>query len=164
MTIVNPITPLEAFYKRVESTPNKVYLRQPRGARWQEFTWVETQDIVRKLAQKLKDLGINPGDRVAILAKNSAFWFMSDLAIMMVGAVSVPLYPTQTDESMTYVLNHSEAKAIFLGKLDRPMASGVMSDEIIKINMPGSKYESADQQASYTRRSYTQRRNNRSKG
>ena len=56
--------------------------------------------------------------KVAILSKNCAHWIMSDLAIWMAGYVSVPLYPTLTAHSVRQILEHSESKAIFVGKLD----------------------------------------------
>jgi long-subunit acyl-CoA synthetase (AMP-forming) len=56
---------------------------------------------------------------VAILAKNCAEWFIVDLAIIMAGLVSVPIYTTAAAGTIRYVMEHSEAKAVFLGKLAR---------------------------------------------
>jgi long-chain acyl-CoA synthetase len=78
-----------------------------------------------------------PGDRVAILAKNCAEWFISDLAIMLAGLVSVPLYPLQSAESIAYVLGHADCKAIILGKLDEPekLDAGI-GPQVKRIAMP----------------------------
>jgi long-subunit acyl-CoA synthetase (AMP-forming) len=67
---------------------------------------------------------MNPGDKVAILAKNSAEWVLADLAIAMAGLVSVPIYPTASADTVAYIIGHSEAKAVFVGKLDEPDAIG----------------------------------------
>jgi len=55
---------------------------------------------------------------VAIIGKNSAHWILADLAIVMAGYVSVPIYPTFNAEALAYILAHSEAKALFVGKMD----------------------------------------------
>ena len=59
-----------------------------------EFTWREAMDQARRMAAHLKSSGLAPGDRIAILSKNTAWWLMADFAIWMAGGVSVPLYPT----------------------------------------------------------------------
>jgi long-chain acyl-CoA synthetase len=75
-------------------------------------------DGARRMAAHLQRQGWAPGSRVAILSKNCAWWLMSDLAIWMAGHVSVPLYPTLAPETIRQILEHSEAKALFVGKLD----------------------------------------------
>jgi long-chain acyl-CoA synthetase len=59
-----------------------------------DFTWKEVLDQTRRMAAHLKSQGLKPGDKVAILSKNTAWWLISDFAIWMAGCVSVPLYPT----------------------------------------------------------------------
>ncbi|MGR6874248.1 AMP-binding protein [Pseudomonas sp. HK3] len=112
------LSPLAAFYKAVEEQPNRVYLRQPIDGVYQELTWCDVEAIARNMAFQLTELGINKGDKVAIWSKNCAQWITADLAIMMAGAVSVPLYPGQSKKSVQYVLEHSEAKILFVGKHD----------------------------------------------
>ncbi len=82
-------------------------------------------------------LGCAPGDRVALLAKNCAEWFISDLAMQMAGLISVPLYPLQSAESIAYVLEHAQCKVILVGKLDEPdkLATGI-APHITRIAMP----------------------------
>jgi long-chain acyl-CoA synthetase len=78
-----------------------------------------------------------PADaKVAILSKNCAWWLMSDLAIWMAGYVSVPLYPTLAAETITQILTHSEARYIFVGKLDgwEGLKPGVLP------SLPGANY------------------------
>ena len=110
--------PLERFALWVEKRPDAVWLRQPVAGQWHDFTWRQVDDQARRLASALLAQGCMPGDRVALLSKNCAEWFISDLAIMMAGLVSVPLYPLQSAESIAYVLEHAQCKVILLGKLD----------------------------------------------
>ncbi len=117
---VNYLTPLDYLYQWEKTSPQKIYLRQPRNRIWQEYSWQRVADETRRMAAALQDLNLQKGDRVAIISKNCAEWIIADLAIMMAGAISVPLYPTQSDDSMQYVLQHSGASFVFVGKLDNP--------------------------------------------
>jgi long-chain acyl-CoA synthetase len=112
------LTPLEAFLFGVKSHPDKVYLRQPVNGVYQEFTWSEVSQKALNMAHQLHKMGVTRGEKVAIWSKNCAEWIISDLAIMMAGAVSVPLYPGQSKDTVHYVLEHSEAKVMFVGKHD----------------------------------------------
>jgi long-chain acyl-CoA synthetase len=120
-------TPLEVFYKYEKERGNKTFLRQPYKGQWHHITWKQAGDEIRRMAAYLQSLGLQRGDRVAIISKNCAHWIMSDLAIMMGGYVSVPLYPTISADMISYIMKHSEAKAIFVGKLDdwEPQRRGV---------------------------------------
>jgi long-chain acyl-CoA synthetase len=111
---------LEMLYHWEKTTPDRIFLRQPRGDSWREYTWREVARQVRSLAQALRDQDCREGDRVAILGKNAAHWIMADLAIMMAGCVSVPLYPTQQADVIRYVLEHSDSKLLFVGRVDEP--------------------------------------------
>ena len=88
-------TILDRFYHWEEATPNNVFLRQPTGSEWKEWTFDEAGGVIRKMAQYLKDQGLQKGDRVALISKNCSYWIMADLAILMAGGVSVPLFPNQ---------------------------------------------------------------------
>lgn len=135
----NFLTPLDCLYKWEKNTPNKTYLRQPRDRVWQEYSWQEVADEARRMAAALSDLNLERGSRVAIISKNCAEWIISDLAIMMAGCVSVPLYPTQSDESIQFVLEHCGASVVFVGKLDNPeQIPKIIPNNIIQI---GYNYE-----------------------
>ncbi|MBU0901748.1 AMP-binding protein [Pseudomonas spirodelae] len=129
--------PLERLALWVEKRPDAVWLSQPVAGQWHDFTWAQVDEQARRIATALHALGCAPGDRVALLAKNCAEWVIADLAIMMAGLISVPLYPLQSAESIEYVLRHSQCKAIFLGKLDEPakLAPGIPA-EVMRIAMP----------------------------
>ena len=112
------LTPLAAFLTAVQQQPNKPYLRQPRNGVYHDYSWAKVAQMAKSMAFQLRKLGIQPGDKVAIWSKNCAEWIISDLAIMMAGGVSVPLYPGQSKANVHYVLKHSEAKILFVGKHD----------------------------------------------
>jgi long-chain acyl-CoA synthetase len=114
------LTPLECLYKWETTRPDDIYLRQPRNRIWQEYSFTDVADEARCMAAALVALNVKKGDRVAIISKNCAEWIITDLAIMMTGAISVPLYPTQSDDSIKFVLEHCGTSIVFVGKLDNP--------------------------------------------
>lgn len=129
--------PLQQFCDNVARHPDKTYLHQPENGVWRTLTWGQVDDQARRVASALLANGLVAGDRVAILAKNSAEWFIVDFAIMMAGMVSVPIYATAGESTIRHVLSHSGAKAIFLGKLDSTDAANVaIGDELLSIAFP----------------------------
>ncbi|EIK51400.1 AMP-dependent synthetase and ligase [Stutzerimonas stutzeri TS44] len=129
--------PLERFARWVEQRPDAVWLSQPVAGQWHDFTWLQVDEQARRLASALLALGCTPGDRVALLAKNCAEWFISDLGIQMAGLICVPLYPLQSTDSVAYVLGHAQCRVIIVGKLDDPerLAEGI-GEHITRIAMP----------------------------
>jgi long-chain acyl-CoA synthetase len=130
--------PLQMFYQWVDAKPTSVYMTQPMGqGGTRTYTWQQTFDEAARMAAHLKSYGWPAGSKVAILSKNCAWWIMSDLAIWMAGYVSVPLYPTLAAETVRQILDHSESKAVFIGKLDdwALMAPGV-PEALPKISYP----------------------------
>ena len=111
-------SPLEAFLYWEEKTPNNIFLNQPIDGKIISFSFSEVGNQVRKIANKLKTYHFPERSHVALLSKNCAHWHMSDLAIMMAGCVSIPIYPTLNAHSINQILEHSESKAIIIGKLD----------------------------------------------
>jgi len=132
-----PTTPLEAFYHWESSTPDSPFLRQPIDDKWNVYSYRTAGDEIRRIAAGIKSLNLPPQSNIAILSKNCAHWVMADLAIWMAGHISVPIYPTFSASSIKYILEHSEAKAIFIGKLDdfASQRSG-LSDSLLKISFP----------------------------
>jgi long-chain acyl-CoA synthetase len=120
--------PLQRAYRWEKERANEVFLTQPMGAGVvREWTWAQAMDEARRMATCLAKLGYEPGTRIAIMSKNTAWWFMSDIAIWMAGYVSVPIYPNLVAETVRQILEHSECKLCFIGKLDdsKAMAAGI---------------------------------------
>jgi len=109
---------IERFYHWEKTTPNKVFLRQPKGDIWHTITWAEAGQIARKMTTALRTKGLQPGAHIGILSKNCYHWILADLAIMMGGYVSVPYYASLPKEQLKEVVKLSDVKAIFIGKLD----------------------------------------------
>ncbi len=112
-------TPLQQFLKWEKENPDRNFLRQPFAGEWRNWTYQQAGEEIRKIASGLKALNLPNRSNVALLSKNCAHWIMADLAIMMAGHISVPLYATLTAPSIKQILDHSEAKAIIIGKLDK---------------------------------------------
>ncbi len=137
-------TPIELFYKWEKATPHQIFMRQPLKGQWITFTWAEAGNEIRRIAAALQSFGLPPKSRVALVSKNCAHWIMADLAIMMAGYESVPIYPNVGEETLNYVLRHSGAKLLFVGKLDdwNFMKAGVPADvQCISFSMFGLKQD-----------------------
>jgi long-chain acyl-CoA synthetase len=130
-------TPLSAFIKWEKQTPDSTFLRQPVNGIWKSWTYKQAADEIRKIAAALRSLDLPAESKVAILSKNCAHWIMSDLAIMMAGYVSVPVYPTLSASGIKQILDHSEARLVFIGKLDDYESQrGAVSPQLRKISFP----------------------------
>ena len=86
---------------------------------WHEISWLELSNRVKLLAAHLKSIGIEKGDRVMILSENRPEWAVSDLAILSLGAVSVPAYYTNTPRQIKYILEDSGSKAVIVSTMDQ---------------------------------------------
>jgi long-chain acyl-CoA synthetase len=119
---------LQRLYHWEKTAPDRVAMTQPLGGgAVRNYTWREVLDQSRRMAAHLQGRGLQPGDRIAILAKNTAHWLLSDFAIWLAGCVSVPLFPTLAPGTIRQILEHSESRLLFVGKLDGwdHMKSGV---------------------------------------
>jgi long-chain acyl-CoA synthetase len=111
--------PLQRIYRWERERPEAVFLTQPYGGgKVRDWTWGQSAAEIRRIAEWLKAQKWEPGSRVAILSRNCAWWIMADLAIWMAGHVTVPIYPSLKAQSIRQILEHSEAKACFLGATD----------------------------------------------
>uniref|UniRef100_A0A7S4AXW4 AMP-dependent synthetase/ligase domain-containing protein n=1 Tax=Pseudo-nitzschia australis TaxID=44445 RepID=A0A7S4AXW4_9STRA len=114
-------TIIDYFSDNVKKLGSKTFLTQPMGggnANIKTFSYQEVLDEAKKVAGYIESLGYPPKSQIAICSKNCAHWVIADLGIMLAGHVSVPVYPTLTSETTRYILEHSESKMVFIGKLD----------------------------------------------
>ena len=115
---------LQRLYHWEKSAPTHIVFTQPyEGAakgtgQVRTWNWQHALDETRRMAAHLQSLGLPPGSKIALISKNTAHWMMTDWAIWMAGFVSVPLYPTLAADTIRQILEHSEAKLLFVGKLD----------------------------------------------
>ncbi len=127
----------QQILRRAEVTPDQLYLCQPVDRQWRHWTWAEAVDEAMRLSVGLAGLGLQPGDRVGLISKNCAHWIIADIAMILSGLVSVPIYPTANARTIAGVLRHSGAKACFVGKLEAPDEQlAAIPDDIVLITMP----------------------------
>ena len=122
---------LQRAYANAKNYADRTYMTQPiGGGQVDVFSWARTFDEAKRMAAHLRSLDLPAGSKIAILSKNCAHFILADLAIWMAGHVSVAIYPTLDAETVQYVLEHSESKLIFVGKLDiyDEMAPGIPAD------------------------------------
>jgi long-chain acyl-CoA synthetase len=100
------------------------------------WTWAEAVEESRRVAAWLKSQNWPPGSRIAILSKNCAWWILADLAVWMSGHVSVPVYPSLAAHSMRQILEHSEARACFVGATEVKDMAEALPQEICRIAFP----------------------------
>lgn len=99
----------------LEKYPNQnAALACKRDGAWQKFSIQEYIELTNKISYGMLELGIQPGDKVGIVSSNRPEWNMIDFAIMQIGAVSIPIYPTISQDDYRHILNHAEMKMIFI--------------------------------------------------
>src|SRR5271156_3609626 len=139
---------LDYIYEHEAAQTHRPWLMQPGGGRVVEYTWGQMMHQARRMAMHLKNQGFAPGARVAMLSSNCAHFIMAELAIWMAGGTTVAIYPTETAETVRYVLEHSEASLLFIGKLDNwASQAAAVPDNLPCIALPlapPTKFESWD--------------------
>jgi long-chain acyl-CoA synthetase len=110
---------LDYVFEHEVNRADAIYLTQPTGGgQVVDYTWKQVMDQSRRMATHLKAQGFEPGARIAILSKNCAHFIMAELAIWLAGGTTVAIFPTETAETVKFVLEHSGASLLFVGKLD----------------------------------------------
>jgi long-chain acyl-CoA synthetase len=97
---------------RARRHPEQVALREKWLGIWREITWAEYLRSVEAAAHMLRELGVRPGDHVAILSDNRPEWFYADMAAQAIGARSVGIYQTSPAPDVAYILNHSRSSVL----------------------------------------------------
>ncbi|MCC7460685.1 MAG: AMP-binding protein, partial [Proteobacteria bacterium] len=106
------------FFNRVYKHGNKPFLHYKDGTDWKPVTWRELGESVERVARGLLAQGIKKGDKICLISENRPEWVMFDLAILSIGAVTVPVYPTSTPEQIAHIIEHSESKMVLVSKAD----------------------------------------------
>ncbi|MFT6400564.1 MAG: long-subunit acyl-CoA synthetase (AMP-forming) [Bradymonadia bacterium] len=129
---------LESYYKLVDADPSRTHLTQPTGGgAARDYTRGQVLDQALRMAAHLQAQGWEPGSRIAMLSKNCAEFMIAELAIWMAGHVTVGLFPTANAETISYIVEHSEAKMVFVGKLDTwDELKGALPEDMPKIAFP----------------------------
>ncbi|HJL66372.1 MAG: AMP-binding protein [Arenicellales bacterium] len=108
----------ESFIQNVQQRHDDIFLRQIIDRQFKDFTYGDVLDQALRLVSAFRDMGLQPGEKIALISKNCAEWFIADLAMMLGSYISVPIFPTAGSDTISHVLTHSESKLLIIGKLD----------------------------------------------
>lgn len=116
------------FLTRVEEKGDAPFLWAKREGAWQPTSWREAARQVAALSASLKRIGLQPGDRVALISENRPEWLIADLAVMAASCVTVPTYTTNTVRDHAHILANSGAQAVIVSnqKLARNVVPAVL--------------------------------------
>jgi long-chain acyl-CoA synthetase len=134
----------DIFYHSVETFRKPNHLLYKKGGVFEPISSLAFQTAVEELSMGLRSLGIEKGDRVAILSENRPEWAYADLATLCAGAVDAPIYATLTAPQVLYILNDAGAKAVFvstpaqLAKVQEVRAQAPMLRHVIRMDDPGA--------------------------
>jgi len=119
---------VELFLKRADARAAKPFLGAKIGGAWRTQTWGEVAQQVCVIAESLRALGLEDGDRVALVSENRPEWCIADLAIMAAGCVTVPAYVTNTERDHRHILDNSGARAVIVSteKLSAPLLPAML--------------------------------------
>jgi long-chain acyl-CoA synthetase len=106
------VTTLSELFLKAASYNKPECLLFKVGGKYQPVSTAELVDRVRRLAKALEDLGVQPGDRVALMAENGPHWPTVDFATLCIGAVLVPIYPTLLPDQSSYIARDCGAKVV----------------------------------------------------
>jgi long-chain acyl-CoA synthetase len=107
-----PDTICHKFLETAKKQPEHVAVVYKQRKIWHEITWSSYLEVVTMIAAGLQVLGVRKGDRVAILSNTRYEWAAADIAILGLGAVTVPIYVSSTAEDIEFILHNSEAKIL----------------------------------------------------
>lgn len=101
---------LTILLRKCEEVPNAPFLSRPEGHTWTDVSGKELAEMIRAVAKGLVANGIEPGDRVVLMAESSWEWMVLDFAIWAAGAASVPIYPSSSASQVQWIVEDSGAK------------------------------------------------------
>ncbi|MDQ3296788.1 MAG: AMP-binding protein [Myxococcota bacterium] len=133
-----------AVFERLATHRHRVRFQVRRGGAWQPVTWGQFALQIRGVARWLVEHEIELGERVAIYAPGSVAWASAALGIQTAGAVVVPIYPASTPEQVAYILDHCDAKVVFVAGTD-PMARmdrahGLLTSPVDVVSLDGAAW------------------------
>ena len=99
------------FFDQAKALADRPFLWAKHDGAYQPLTWAEVDRRVRALSRGLRALGLEPGDRVMLVAENRPEWLIADLAVIAAGGITVPAYVTNTIDDHVYILDNASAKA-----------------------------------------------------
>ena len=125
-----------AFFEQAAQRGDAAMTHRWADGGWQPLSWAEAARRVKRIGAALVGLGVEPGEAVVVISDNREEWILSDLAIQAAGALTVPIYPTSTEETVGKIVANCEAKLAFSGapelgaKLPRSVRVVAIDDEV----------------------------------
>ncbi|OGA52547.1 MAG: AMP-dependent synthetase [Betaproteobacteria bacterium RIFCSPLOWO2_12_FULL_62_58] len=109
------------FRERVKHTPDLVAYRDfnQQHGNWRDYTWAQINHQVARWQAALEKDGVKPGDRVAVMLRNSPEWVIFDQAALGMGLVVVPLYTQDRPDNVAYIVNDSGCKVLLFGTFEQ---------------------------------------------
>ena len=125
---------VEMFFDQAARHGDRPLLFHKADGRWHSRSWRETAQAVASLAAGLRAIGVQPGDRVAIVSENRPEWAIADLGVMAAGAISVPTYTTNTPRDHLHILENSGARAAIVStaKLAQTLVPAVLQSSLCR--------------------------------
>lgn len=119
---------VQLFLDRADELGDKSFLSVKRDGEWRSLSWKETARQVCLLAEALRGLGLNDGDRVLLVSENRPEWCIADLAIMAAGCITTPAYTTNTERDHLHLLDDSGARAVIVSddRLAKPLLPAII--------------------------------------
>ena len=134
--MINQVKTISDFYYyQLQHAPRTDAFTQKENGKWQPLSIEAFVEKSKHFSLGLLQLGINKGNRIAIISNNRTEWHLTDLAAQQIGVVNVPIYPNITEEDYTYILNDCGAKAVFVSTQEL-----LTSIENIKSSVPELKH------------------------
>ncbi|OGQ22605.1 MAG: hypothetical protein A3I05_04615 [Deltaproteobacteria bacterium RIFCSPLOWO2_02_FULL_44_10] len=128
---------LHHIRKTVEHQSSSPCFHFKRAGRWEAMSWHEMWSAVMESAKGLVAYGLCPGEPVALFAATSVEWTLADLAILAAGGITVPLYPSLVDETISYILKDASPRFLFVDdehKYQKLIALGIDSTKILQFS------------------------------
>lgn len=134
---------LHVFLQTVQKQKKRPAFQYKKGSEWHNLSWEEALEEVREIALGLKSLGVKKGDMVAVFSTTRTEWTLCDLAILSLGAVTVPIYHSNTPDQAAFILQNSGTRFVFvenkhlLDKLEKEKDHLAFVEKIILITGKG---------------------------
>lgn len=118
------------IYYQLENNPLPDSLAAKEDGQWKKYSTRDFIDIANSLSRGFLALGVKPGDKIAIVSNNRPEWNIVDIAVLMIGAVSVPIYPTITSAEYEFIFNNAEVKLCFVSDKEILAKVSAISDKV----------------------------------
>lgn len=132
-------------YYQLENHPQSEALVSKEKGKWVKTSIQEYIEKANLISKGLLKLGVQPGDKIAIISNNRTEWNILDIGILQIGAIDVPVYPTITKEDYQYIFNDSEVKFCFVSSQELYDKASAIIDNVPSLqkiftieNIPGS--------------------------